>query len=157
MAAAASIKLMFPSESALGSAGVPPIVETTRSTSSICPKALSTSSFDVASPRTTTAIIFSISGLRTSERCSIQTQAPASLRRRATERATPPPPATRMEALSGSMSPVARGGEGKRGREVEAEAGDDESCDRGAGRCDLLNSFFLFRVCIFRIECRFDE
>ena len=149
LAAAASIRLMFPSESALGSAGVPPIVETTRSTSSICAKAFSTSSFDVASPRTTTAIIRSISGRRTSERCSIQTQAPASLRRRATERATPPPPATRTEALSGSMSPaaVARGGEARegerRGGEGEGEARVEESgdgCDKGAGRRELCYS-----------------
>lgn len=131
---------MFPSESALGSAGVPPIVETTKSTSSICAKAFSTSSFEVASPLTTTAIIFSISGLRTSDLCSIQTQAPASFSLRATDRATPPPPATRMEALSGSMSPlaVARGGESReerreeeRGREVEVEAEESgDGCDR---------------------------
>ena len=162
LAAAASIRLMLPSESALGSAGVPPIVETTRSTSSICANAFSTSSFEVASPRTTTAIILSISGRRTSERCSIQTQAPASLSLLATESATPPPPATSTEALSGSMSPTAvaraatkgeeeeeeeearRGGEERRRDGGESGAGRDG----GAGRRGLLLkkvSVFFFR------------
>ena len=40
--------------------------------------------------------------LRVSLRCSIQTQEPMSLSLRVTARATPPPPATRMLALSGS-------------------------------------------------------
>jgi len=50
-------------ESAFGSAGVPPMVDTTASTCSICANALATSSGDMASPRTTIAIMPSISAL----------------------------------------------------------------------------------------------
>ena len=50
-------------ESADGSAGVPPMVDTTASTSSICSKAFLTSSLLSASPRTRMAIIPSISPL----------------------------------------------------------------------------------------------
>mmetsp|Transcript_1300 Transcript_1300/g.2830 ORF Transcript_1300/g.2830 Transcript_1300/m.2830 type:complete len:211 (-) Transcript_1300:292-924(-) len=101
---AASIRLMLPWESTVGLATVPPMVETTASTSSMLSKTFCTSSLFRASPFATIAIIFSISERRTSVRCNCHTQLPMSFSLRVTCRATPPPPQTKMLALSGSRS-----------------------------------------------------
>ena len=57
-------RFLLTSESALGLAGVPPMVDTTASTSSIWPKAFSMSETDIASPRTKIAFMPSISDLQ---------------------------------------------------------------------------------------------
>mmetsp|Transcript_10659 Transcript_10659/g.29488 ORF Transcript_10659/g.29488 Transcript_10659/m.29488 type:complete len:200 (-) Transcript_10659:1747-2346(-) len=101
---AASIRLMFPCESAEGSADVPPMVEITASHPSIATRCFSMSSGFMASPMATMAIISSISLRSLSVRWSCQTHEPISFSFRVTESATPPPPATRMLALSGSMA-----------------------------------------------------
>ena len=116
LAAAASMSLMFPAPSATGSPGVPPIVDTTASRSSISSKTRRTSSSFVASPLVTIAIISSISARRSSVLWSIQTQAPMSLSMRVTRMPTPPPPATRMLELSGSREAVTRTAPRERGR-----------------------------------------
>lgn len=112
--------------------------ETTAWRSSIWSNTSATSVSDSASPRTTLAIIFSISTLqgttlqllhsrgltghlienadsmhhgttafhpylRVSDRCSMNTQLPMSTSFLVTNRAVPPPPATKMLALSGSI------------------------------------------------------
>ena len=126
--------LCLASESAAGSAGVPPIVETTASTSSIDAKAFAISSFTRASPLTTMAIMPSMADLQEvlSPCCIIchapllstwpeggalpdtylrpsllwrtQTHDPMSFNLRVTSSATPPPPQTKMLALSGSSA-----------------------------------------------------
>ena len=112
--------------------------DTTAWRSSIWSNTSATSFSDSASPRTTLAIIFSISvlqgknvsaaaqqrphrpldtmlmvymamapvfdsHLRVSDRCSMKTQLPMSTSFLVTKRAVPPPPATKMLALSGSI------------------------------------------------------
>mmetsp|Transcript_19570 Transcript_19570/g.49245 ORF Transcript_19570/g.49245 Transcript_19570/m.49245 type:complete len:311 (+) Transcript_19570:150-1082(+) len=101
---AALMMFMLPSLSAVGLAVVPPMVDTTASTSSMSAKALATVATSMASPLDTTAIMPSISARRSSVRCSIHTQLPMFFSLRVTSSATPPPPQTRMDALSGSRS-----------------------------------------------------
>mmetsp|Transcript_8923 Transcript_8923/g.22424 ORF Transcript_8923/g.22424 Transcript_8923/m.22424 type:complete len:254 (-) Transcript_8923:48-809(-) len=113
LSAAASISAMLPSESARGSAGVPPMVDTTASYSSTRSKAFLTSLGISASPLERKAPIFSISGRLSSRRCSTVTQVPASLSWRTTSIATPLPPATSTEMLSGSRSARAALGDTK--------------------------------------------
>mmetsp|Transcript_29495 Transcript_29495/g.96048 ORF Transcript_29495/g.96048 Transcript_29495/m.96048 type:complete len:217 (-) Transcript_29495:34-684(-) len=102
--AAASMSAMFPSLSARGSAGVPPIVLTTTSSSSSWSNTRVTSSGTSASPLASIAPQPSSSFWYVVDRCMAVTHAPASLSSFATCSATPPPPHTRTEMLSGSRS-----------------------------------------------------
>mmetsp|Transcript_1184 Transcript_1184/g.4933 ORF Transcript_1184/g.4933 Transcript_1184/m.4933 type:complete len:231 (+) Transcript_1184:196-888(+) len=105
-AAAASISAMFASLSARGSAGVPPIVLTTASYSSLWFIAFSTSFAFSASPFTRNPPTDSISLRFVSCLCSTVAHVPFSVSCRNTSMATPFPPHTKTEMLSGSRSPA---------------------------------------------------
>mmetsp|Transcript_157 Transcript_157/g.527 ORF Transcript_157/g.527 Transcript_157/m.527 type:complete len:226 (+) Transcript_157:374-1051(+) len=100
----ASINAMFPSESAFGSAGVPPTVDTTASYSSTKFNAFFTDFGSNTSPLTKNPPTDSISFLLSSCLCNTVTHVPAAVICRNTSMATPLPPATRTEMLSGSKS-----------------------------------------------------